>query len=164
MYHCISLHPDIEYQGARQVSNRSKTGNIKIQGGKNEQTAEKTLCVLAGTMLLLGGAWAWADETPEKVTVIYGGSSWLGHYPAWVGIEKGLFQKHGLGVLFQNFYASSGRMGSLVAGDLDVASTGSISAIALMAAGSKGFMAFGTQDSYATVEGIIAREGIKNVG
>lgn len=124
---------------------------------------KKMLCVLAAAVLLLGGVGVHADETPEKVTVIYGGSSWLGHYPAWVGIEKGLFQKHGLGVLFQNFYASSGRMGSLVAGDLDVASTGSISAIALMAAGSKGFMAFGTQDSYATVEGIIAREGIKTL-
>lgn len=106
---------------------------------------------------------AYADTKPEKVTVIYGGSSWLGHYPAWVGIEKGIFKKHGLGVLFQNFYASSGRMGSLVAGDLDVASTGSISAIALMAAGSKGFKAFGTQDSYATVEGIIARDGIHSI-
>ena len=104
-----------------------------------------------------------AQENPEKVTVIYGGSSWLGHYPAWVGIEKGLFNKYGLGVLFQNFYASSGRMGSLVAGDLDVASTGCISAIALMASGSKGFMAFGTQDSYATVEGIIAKDAVKSI-
>ena len=104
-----------------------------------------------------------AQEKPEKVTVIYGGSSWLGHYPAWVGIEKGLFNKFGLGVLFQNFYASSGRMGSLVAGDLDVASTGCISAIALMASGNKGFMAFGTQDSYATVEGIIAKDAVKSI-
>ena len=51
----------------------------------------------------------YASDKPEKVTVVYGGSSWLGHYPAWVGIEKGIFKKHGLGVLFQNFYASSGR-------------------------------------------------------
>jgi taurine transport system substrate-binding protein len=32
-----------------------------------------------------------------------------------------------------------------------------------MAAGSKGFMAFATPDSYATVEGIIARESIKSI-
>jgi taurine transport system substrate-binding protein len=124
---------------------------------------KKTL-VLAGVLVLAVSVLAvHAADKPEKVTVIYGGSSWLGHYPAWVGIEKGLFKKYGLGVLFQNFYASSGRMGSLVAGDLDVASTGSISAIALMASGSKGFMAFGTQDSYATVEGIIAKEDIKTI-
>jgi taurine transport system substrate-binding protein len=124
----------------------------------------KNVFILAATLvLIIGVSSAHADGKPEKVTVIYGGSSWLGHYPAWVGIEKGLFNKYGLGVLFQNFYASSGRMGSLVAGDLDVASTGSISAIALMASGNKGFMVFGTQDSYATVEGIIAKEAFKTI-
>ncbi|MDP2861835.1 MAG: ABC transporter substrate-binding protein [Desulfobacterales bacterium] len=118
-------------------------------------TAMAVLTVAPGTVAAAG--------KPEKVTVVYGGSSWIGHYPVWVGIEKGLFKKRGLGVLFQSFYASSGRMGSLVAGDLDVACTGSISAIALMAAGNKGFMAFGTPDSYATVEGVIAREKIKRL-
>ena len=105
----------------------------------------------------------YATDKPEKITVVYGGSSWLGHYPAWVGMEKGTFKKRGLGVLFQRFYASSGRMGALVAGDLDFASTGSISGIALMATGIKSFYAFGTQDSYATVEGIVAKEGIKSI-
>ncbi|BBO68142.1 taurine ABC transporter substrate-binding protein [Desulfosarcina alkanivorans] len=123
----------------------------------------KSLILAAALILAISVVAVHAEGKPEKVTVIYGGSSWLGHYPAWVGIEKGLFKNHGLGVLFQNFYASSGRMGSLVAGDLDVASTGSISAIALMASGSRGFMAFGTQDSYATVEGIIAKESIKTI-
>jgi taurine transport system substrate-binding protein len=124
---------------------------------------KKMLALTAVLVLVLSVFSVHADGEPEKVTVIYGGSSWLGHYPAWVGIEKGLFKNHGLGVLFQNFYASSGRMGSLVAGDLDVAATGSISAIALMASGNKGFMAFGTPDSYATVEGIIAKESIKSI-
>jgi len=117
--------------------------------------------VLAVFLLLVPGllcAGVYAE--PERPTVVYGGSSWLGHYPAWVGIEKGLFRQYGLKVLFKSSYASSGRMGSLVAGDLDVASTGCISAIALMASGSKGFMAVGTQDSYATVEGLIATEDI----
>ncbi|MBC2713640.1 MAG: aliphatic sulfonate ABC transporter substrate-binding protein [Desulfosarcina sp.] len=124
---------------------------------------KKSLTLAAALILVFSVCSVHADGKPEKVTVIYGGSSWLGHYPAWVGIEKGLFKKHGLGVLFQNFYASSGRMGSLVAGDLDVAATGSISAIALMASGSKAFQAFGTPDSYATVEGIIAKENIKSI-
>ncbi|MFO7783807.1 MAG: ABC transporter substrate-binding protein [Thermodesulfobacteriota bacterium] len=108
-------------------------------------------------------AGARAAGEPERVTVVYGGSSWLGHYPAWVGIEMGTFQEEGLGVLFQRFYASSGRMGSLAAGDLDFASTGCISGIALMASGLKDFYAFGTPDSYATVEGIVARKDIKTV-
>ncbi len=104
-----------------------------------------------------------AFEKPEVERVAYGGSSWLGHYPVWVGIKKGIFQGKGLKVQFRQFYASSGRMGSLVAGDLDFASTGSISAIALMAAGVKRFSIVGTQDSYATVEGIIAKSGITTV-
>ncbi len=123
----------------------------------------KTLVLVTALFMAGGVLLASADDTPEKVTVVYGGSSWLGHYPAWVGIEMGLFEKQGLGVLFQGFYASSGRMGSLVAGDLDFAATGSISAIALMAAGSRSFRAFGTPDSYATVEGLIAREGINSI-
>ena len=104
-----------------------------------------------------------ASERLEQKSVVYGGSSWIGHYPVWVGIKNGIFEKKGLQVKFQQFYASSGRMGSLVAGDLDFASTGSISAIALMAAGVKRFSIIGTQDSYATVEGIIAKEGITSV-
>ncbi|MEJ2586715.1 MAG: aliphatic sulfonate ABC transporter substrate-binding protein [Deltaproteobacteria bacterium] len=106
---------------------------------------------------------ALSSDKLERQTVVYGGSSWLGHYPVWVGIEKGIFDKKGLDVTFQQFYASSGRMGSLVAGDLDFASTGSISAIALMAAGVDRFSVIGSQDSYATVEGIIARENISSV-
>jgi taurine transport system substrate-binding protein len=130
---------------------------------KKSGTLKSVLILIVALVFIIGVLSVHAQEKPEKVTVIYGGSSWLGHYPAWVGIEKGLFKKYELGVLFQNFYASSGRMGSLVAGDLDVASTGSISAIALMASGNKGFMAFGTQDSYATVEGIIAKEKIDTI-
>jgi taurine transport system substrate-binding protein len=130
---------------------------------KKSGTLKSVLILIVALVFIIGVLSVHAQEKPEKVTVIYGGSSWLGHYPAWVGIEKGLFKKYELGVLFQNFYASSGRMGSLVAGDLDVASTGSISAIALMASGNKGFMAFGTQDSYATVEGIITKEKIDTV-
>lgn len=102
-------------------------------------------------------------EPQGDVTVVYGGSSWLGHYPVMVGIEKGFFSEEGLRVIFQGFYTSSGRMGSMAAGQLDFASTGSISGLALMASGNESFYAVGTQDSYATVEGIIAKNDIKAV-
>lgn len=100
---------------------------------------------------------------PEKATVVYGGSSWLGHYPAYVGIQKGTFKNRGLDVIFQQFYTSSSRMASLISGDVDFASTGSISGLALMATGLKSFYVFATQDSYATVEGIVAKQEIKSV-
>jgi taurine transport system substrate-binding protein len=96
-------------------------------------------------------------------TVVYGGSSWLGHYPAMVGIEKGFFAEENVRVIFQGFYTSSGRMGSMAAGQLDFAATGSISALALAAADNKSFYMVATPDSYATVEGIIARKDIAGV-
>lgn len=104
-----------------------------------------------------------AQVAPERATVVYGGSSWLGHYPVWVGIKKDMFKKRGLGVLWQSFVGSSGRMGSMVAGDLDIAGTGVVSALALMAAGNKSFSIVATPDSYATVEGILANDSIKSV-
>ena len=102
-------------------------------------------------------------ESPKKETVVYGGSTWLGHYPVWVGVKKGYFEQKGLDISFKQFHASSARMGSLLAGDLDFASTGSISALALMAYGVHSFYVVATQDSYATVEGIIATKDISNI-
>lgn len=107
---------------------------------------------------------ACSDNTDGEVpTVVYGGAAWLGHYPAMVGIETGIFEEEGIRVIFQGFYTSSGRMGSLASGQLDAASTGSISAIALMAAGNKDFYVVGSQDSYDTLEGIIATKDISRV-
>ena len=119
------------------------------------------LVIMVSALLLNVNTVALAE--PERTTVVYGGSSWLGHYPVWVGIQKGTFKNRGLDVTFQQFYTSSARMGSLISGGIDFASTGSISALALMATGLKSFYVFATQDSYATVEGIIARQGIQSV-
>ncbi len=96
-------------------------------------------------------------------TVVYGGSSWLGHYPAMVGIEQGFFAEENIRVIFQGFYTSSGRMGSMAAGQLDFAATGTISALALMAVDNKSFYVVATPDSYDTLEGIIARDDIASI-
>jgi len=119
-----------------------------------------------GTALTAGLTYAlpsFAQDKPERATVVYGGSSWLGHYPVWVGIKKDMFKKRGLGVLWQSFVGSSGRLGSMVSGDLDIAGTGVVSALALMAAGNKSFSVIATPDSYATVEGILVNDAIKSV-
>lgn len=108
----------------------------------------------------LGAAMAAEVETSK---VSYGGSSWLGHYPVWIGIKKGFFEKRGLSVDWKLFGTSSARMGALAAGDIEFAGTGSISALALMAAGSKAFYVVAAPESYATVEGIIATPEIKTI-
>ncbi len=105
-----------------------------------------------------------AEEAPTaEPTVIYGGAAWLGHYPAIVGMEAGIFEDLGIRVSFQEFGTSAGRMGALAAGQIDVCSTGSIGALGLMAADHRDFYAIGTQDSYATLEGIVAPTDIETV-
>lgn len=103
------------------------------------------------------------DEIVGEPTVIYGGAAWLGHYPTIVGMEAGTFEDQGIRVSFQEFGTSAGRMGALAAGQIDVASSGSIGAMGLMAAGHTDFYAIGTQDSYATLEGLVAPTEIETV-
>ncbi|WP_376743977.1 ABC transporter substrate-binding protein [Ensifer canadensis] len=100
---------------------------------------------------------------PEVPVVSYGGSTWLSHYPVWVGIKQGFFTARGLNVEWQNFSTGSSRISSLLVGEIQFGGAGSISAIALMASGATGVSIVGAPDSYATVEGIIANEGIGSI-
>lgn len=100
-------------------------------------------------------------KAPPKI--VYGGSSWLGHYPAMVAIEREIWKKQGLNVEFKSFPTSSARMAAVAAGEVDFASTGAISAISLMAAGDRSWYLIGTQDVYSGQEGIVANEKIKTL-
>lgn len=102
-----------------------------------------------------------ASSTPVKL--VYGGSSWLGHYPAYIGVQKGFFKDAGFDVEFKSYATSSDRMTGLAAGQVDIASTGAISAISMMASGSKGFYVVGSPDIYVGQEGIIANADIKTI-
>jgi taurine transport system substrate-binding protein len=93
----------------------------------------------------------------ESKTIVYGGSSWLAHLPAYIAVEKGFFKEEGLNVEFKSFATSTERMTALASGGVDFASTGAISAISLMAAGDKSFSLFGVPDSYVGQEGIVGK-------
>jgi len=113
---------------------------------------------------LLGSAAQQAlAETPSVTTVTYGGSSWVGHFPVWVGIEKGFFKTRGLDVKWEPFGTSSSRMSAMVSGSLDFAGTGVIPALSLMSAGSRSFSILATPDSFATVQGVIAKPETKSL-
>jgi taurine transport system substrate-binding protein len=103
------------------------------------------------------------DSAPGTKKIVYGGSSWLGHCPVLVGVKNEVFHNRGLDVEFRGFDDSTDRMNALVAGDLDFATTGAISAISLMASGMERFYVVAMPDSYAAVEGIIVKEGIQSV-
>ncbi|CAM5180974.1 ABC transporter substrate-binding protein [Oligella ureolytica] len=84
----------------------------------------------------------------------YGGSAWLGHYPVYYAKERGQFGKADLNVGWEFFGTSSGRMSALMSGDIDVAGTGVVSAIALMAQGVNRFYVIGVPDNFGRVEGL----------
>jgi taurine transport system substrate-binding protein len=99
-----------------------------------------------------------------SATVInYGGSAWLGHYPAYIAIRSGMFSANGLDVRWQPFGTSSARMSGLLSGGIDIAGTGIVSALALMARGSKHFSIVGTAEDFGKVEGLFAARDVQSV-
>jgi taurine transport system substrate-binding protein len=93
----------------------------------------------------------------------YGGSAWLGHYPAYIAIKSGLFAANGLDVKWQPFGTSSARLSALLSGNIDIAGTGIVSALALMARGSKHFAVAGAAEDFGKVEGLFAASDIRSV-
>lgn len=107
------------------------------------------------------------DENENKEdsfskTIVYGGSSWIAHIPAYIAVEKGFFEDEGLDVEFKSFATSSERMTALASGAVDFGSTGAISAISLMAAGDKSFSVFASPDIYVGQEGVVASKDISS--
>lgn len=122
------------------------------------RTFIKGVAGLAGTASLHGFAIGAAP-----VAINYGGSAWLGHYPAYVGIKSGLFASNGLDVKWQSFGTSSARMSALLSGGIDIACTGIVSALALMSRGSRHFAIVGTPEDFGRVEGLFARSSINSI-
>lgn len=93
----------------------------------------------------------------------YGGSAWLGHYPVYYAREAGKFNEADLNIGWEFFGTSSGRLSALMSGDIDVAGTGVVSAIALMAQGVNRFYVIGVPENFGRVEGLFAVEGIESI-
>jgi taurine transport system substrate-binding protein len=95
--------------------------------------------------------------------VNYGGSAWLGHYPAYIGIKAGLFAAKGIDVKWQSFGTSSARMSAILSGGIDIGCTGIVSALALMARGSRHFSIIAVPDDFGRVEGLFAHNNIASI-
>ncbi|MNQ57848.1 putative aliphatic sulfonates-binding protein precursor [compost metagenome] len=93
----------------------------------------------------------------------YGGSAWLGHYSAYIAMKTGLFAKQGLDIKWQSFATSSDRMSAVMAGNIDLAGTGVVSSLALMAAGARQFQVIATPNNFGRAEGVLVREDVKSV-
>lgn len=93
----------------------------------------------------------------------YGGSAWLGHYSAYIAIKTGIFSKKGLEIKWQSFPTSSDRMGAVMAGSIDLAGTGVVSSLALMAAGASQFKVIATPNNFGRAEGLLVRSNVSNI-
>ena len=106
-----------------------------------------------------------AKETPhpekaslEKAVAV--GSQWYGHIPVWVGIEKGIFEKHGFDVKWQPIGKSMDRLNAISSGEAQFASLGEIAMLSAMAQGNRRFYWVGNQDIAPGLEGLVAAPGI----
>lgn len=100
-----------------------------------------------------------AATTPVK----YGGSAWLGHYPAYLAMTNGYLKEVGLEQDWQSFGTSSSRMSAVMSGGIDIACTGVVSALALMARGAKQFSIIAIPENFGRVEGIFVKGGVRNI-
>ncbi|MDR5818309.1 ABC transporter substrate-binding protein [Caballeronia sp. LZ033] len=97
------------------------------------------------------------------VPVNYGGSAWLGHYAAYVAMKTDIFTKLGIDCRWQSFSTSSARMGAVMSGNLDIAGTGVVSALALMANGAKQFQLITTPNNFGKSEGLLVHANVKSL-
>lgn len=121
----------------------------------------KNVAIGAGALTLPGiGATAFAQNAQ---TMTYGGSAWLGHYPAYLAMKEGGFKKESIDLKWESFGTSSSRMSALMAGNIDIAGTGAVSAIALMARGARQFYVIGVPENFGRVEGLFVRKDVNTI-
>jgi taurine transport system substrate-binding protein len=96
-------------------------------------------------------------------TVVAVGSQWYGHIPVWIGIEKGIFRKHGFDVRWRVIGKSMDRLNAISSGEAQFASLGEIAMISAMAQGNRRFYWVGNQDIAPGFEGLVAQPGIDRI-
>ena len=100
------------------------------------------------------------DEKAELHKVIAVGSQWYGHIPVWIGIENGIFERHGFEVEWRPIGKSMDRLIAISSGDALFASIGEIDILSAMAQGNNRFYWVGNQNIAPGFEGLVARPGI----
>ncbi|WP_034300366.1 ABC transporter substrate-binding protein [Herbaspirillum sp. RV1423] len=95
--------------------------------------------------------------------VNYGGSAWLGHYSAYIAMKTGMMAKQNIDLRWQAFSTSSARMAAVMAGNVDIAGTGVVSALALMASGARQFQLIATPNNFGKAEGLLVRDGVNSI-
>ncbi|MBO8126485.1 MAG: ABC transporter substrate-binding protein [Firmicutes bacterium] len=124
----------------------------------------KRIYMLIVASLLLAGlvfAVGTSASAGEKVYIV--GSTWYGHAPAWVAIEKGWFTEAGFDAEYKFVANSTDRLNAVSSGSALFASMGEIAMITPMTQGNRNFYWVGSQDMAPGFEGIVARDYIKSI-
>ena len=101
-------------------------------------------------------------QAPTKLD--HGASTtWFGHVPLMVAIDRGYFKDVGLEVELRPIVKSSDRMLALTQGGIQWTNTGVLSVIVEMAKGNDSFYWFANVDDSPGAEGLVAQPGIDNI-
>jgi len=111
--------------------------------------------------IMLGASPAHA-QAPTKLD--HGASTtWFGHVPLMVAIDRGYFKEAGLDVELKPIVKSSDRMLALTQGGIQWTNTGVLSVIVEMAKGNDNFYWFANVDDSPGAEGLVAQPGIDGI-
>lgn len=135
--------------------------NTAPKHGRRRSRRLASLIVLIATLTLsaCGGSSSGGDS--NEITIV--GSTWIGNAPAWVGMEKGMFEDAGFDVEYRSVTASGDRLKAIASGDVQLASVGEPAMLSSIAQGDESFFWAGSQDVAFGVEGIIGQPDIASL-
>jgi len=115
-------------------------------------------CAVSAALLLVACEGQGGAGGRHRVVAV--GSQWYGHIPVWVGIERGIFERHGFDLRWRPIGKSMDRLNAISSGEAQFASLGEIAMLSAMAQGNRRFYWVGSQDIAPGFEGLVARPGI----
>src|SRR6218665_1598300 len=93
----------------------------------------------------------------------WGGSAGWAHFPAYRALKGGTLPAASIDLRWQSFGTSSARMSAVLSGGIDIACTGIVSALALMARGSRHFAIIAVPEDFGRVEGLFVRSDVSAI-
>jgi len=122
----------------------------------------RSTCTLVLSLAIVLGASLAAAQAPTKLD--HGASTtWFGHVPLMVAIDRGYFKDAGLDVELKPIVKSSDRMLALTQGGIQWTNTGVLSVIVEMAKGNDSFYWFANVDDSPGAEGLVVQPGINGI-
>jgi NitT/TauT family transport system substrate-binding protein len=122
----------------------------------------RSTCTFVLSLAIVLGASLADAQAPTKLD--HGASTtWFGHVPLMVAIDRGYFKDAGLDVELKPIVKSSDRMLALTQGGIQWTNTGVLSVIVEMAKGNDSFYWFANVDDSPGAEWLVAQPGINSV-